>query len=73
MLVLSKNFTHSYELYPQIAEDYERVFRVLKSLPCDFFLILYPYLLSVALALVPAATLPPAISLERLVHLFRRH
>ena len=24
--------------YPQIAEDYERMFRVLKSLPCDFFL-----------------------------------
>ena len=25
-------------LYPQIAADYERMFRVLKSLPCDFFL-----------------------------------
>lgn len=25
-------------LYPHIAEDYERMFRVLKSLPCDFFL-----------------------------------
>jgi metallo-beta-lactamase class B len=25
-------------LYPRIAEDYERTFRVLKSLPCDFFL-----------------------------------
>jgi metallo-beta-lactamase class B len=25
-------------LYPQIAEDYERTFRVLKSLPCDVFL-----------------------------------
>ena len=25
-------------LYPQIAEDYERTFRVLKSLPCDYFL-----------------------------------
>ena len=25
-------------LYLQIAEDYERTFRVLKSLPCDFFL-----------------------------------
>jgi metallo-beta-lactamase class B len=25
-------------LYPQIAEDYARTFRVLKSLPCDFFL-----------------------------------
>ena len=24
--------------YPQIAEDYERMFRVLKSLPCDIFL-----------------------------------
>jgi metallo-beta-lactamase class B len=26
------------ELYPQIADDYERTFRVLKSLPCDYFL-----------------------------------
>jgi metallo-beta-lactamase class B len=26
------------ESYPQIAEDYERMFRVLKSLPCDLFL-----------------------------------
>ncbi len=25
-------------LYPQIAEDYKRMFRVLKSLPCDYFL-----------------------------------
>ena len=25
-------------LYPQIAEDYERTYRVLESLPCDFFL-----------------------------------
>jgi metallo-beta-lactamase class B len=25
-------------LYPGIAEDYERTFRVLKSLPCDYFL-----------------------------------
>ena len=25
-------------LYPQIASDYERMFRVLKSLPCDIFL-----------------------------------
>ncbi len=25
-------------LYPQIAQDYERTFRVLKSLPCDVFL-----------------------------------
>jgi len=26
------------ELYPQIADDYERMFRVMKSLPCDVFL-----------------------------------
>jgi metallo-beta-lactamase class B len=26
------------DLYPQIAQDYERMFRVLKSLPCDVFL-----------------------------------
>jgi metallo-beta-lactamase class B len=25
-------------LYPQIASEYERMFRVLKSLPCDVFL-----------------------------------
>jgi metallo-beta-lactamase class B len=25
-------------LYPRIAEDYERTFRVLNSLPCDYFL-----------------------------------
>src|SRR5260370_23251969 len=25
-------------LYPRIAEDYERMFRVLNSLPCDYFL-----------------------------------
>jgi metallo-beta-lactamase class B len=24
--------------YPQIARDYERTFRILKSLPCDVFL-----------------------------------
>jgi metallo-beta-lactamase class B len=24
--------------YPQIAEDYERTWRVLKALPCDIFL-----------------------------------
>lgn len=24
--------------YPQIAQDYERTFRVLKALPCDVFL-----------------------------------
>ena len=26
------------DLYPQIAQDYERMFRALKSLPCDIFL-----------------------------------
>jgi metallo-beta-lactamase class B len=26
------------ELYPKIAEDYERMFRVLRALPCDIFL-----------------------------------
>ena len=26
------------ELYPKIAEDYERMFKVLKALPCDLFL-----------------------------------
>jgi metallo-beta-lactamase class B len=26
------------QLYPRIAEDYQRMFRVLKSLPCDLFL-----------------------------------
>ena len=26
------------QLYPNIVEDYERTFRVLKSLPCDYFL-----------------------------------
>jgi metallo-beta-lactamase class B len=26
------------KLYPQIADDYEKMFRVLASLPCDFFL-----------------------------------
>ena len=25
-------------IYPQIAADYEKMFRVLKSLPCDIFL-----------------------------------
>ncbi len=30
-------FVHN-EKYPQIAEDYEHMFRVLKSLPCDIFL-----------------------------------
>jgi metallo-beta-lactamase class B len=28
----------SNEVYPQIAEDYERTWRILKSLPCDIFL-----------------------------------
>jgi metallo-beta-lactamase class B len=26
------------EVYPRITEDYEKTFRVLKSLPCDIFL-----------------------------------
>ena len=26
------------ELYPEIAQDYQRMFRVLRALPCDFFL-----------------------------------
>jgi metallo-beta-lactamase class B len=26
------------ELYPRIAEDYQKTFRVLAALPCDFFL-----------------------------------
>jgi metallo-beta-lactamase class B len=39
----SPNVNPGYKLvnntaYPQIAEDYERMFRVLKSLPCDIFL-----------------------------------
>jgi metallo-beta-lactamase class B len=39
----SPNVNAGYKLvdntaYPQIAEDYERMWRVLKSLPCDIFL-----------------------------------
>ena len=43
VIVGSPNVNPGYKLvantvYPQIAEDYERTFRVLKSLPCDYFL-----------------------------------
>jgi metallo-beta-lactamase class B len=43
VIVGSPNVNPGYKLvgnglYPQIAEDYEKTFRVLKSLPCDFFL-----------------------------------
>jgi metallo-beta-lactamase class B len=43
VIVGSPNINPGYKLvdnklYPQIAEDYEKGFRVLKSLPCDFFL-----------------------------------
>ena len=43
MIVGSPNVNPGYRLvnnkaYPQIADDYERTFRVLKSLPCDLFL-----------------------------------
>jgi metallo-beta-lactamase class B len=43
VIVGSPNVNEGYvlvnnKLYPQIAEDYERMFRVLKSLPCDVFL-----------------------------------
>jgi metallo-beta-lactamase class B len=43
VIVGSPNVNPGYELvsnraYPQIAEDYERMWRVLKSLPCDIFL-----------------------------------
>ena len=43
VVVGSPNVNPGYKLvgndrYPQIAEDYERMFRVLKSLPCDVFL-----------------------------------
>ena len=43
VIVGSPNVNPGYKLvknaaYPQIAEDYERTFRVLKSLPCDLFL-----------------------------------
>ncbi|HKF52716.1 MAG TPA: subclass B3 metallo-beta-lactamase [Candidatus Acidoferrales bacterium] len=43
VIVGSPNVNPGYKLvnnaaYPQIAEDYERMFRVLNSLPCDIFL-----------------------------------
>lgn len=43
VIVGSPNVNPGYQLvnnarYPQIAADYERMFRVLKSLPCDIFL-----------------------------------
>src|SRR5947199_6859918 len=43
VIVGSPNVNDGYKLvgntlYPQIAEDYERTFRVLASLPCDYFL-----------------------------------
>ena len=43
MIVGSPNVNPGYKLvnnaaYPQIAADFERTFRVLKSLPCDVFL-----------------------------------
>jgi metallo-beta-lactamase class B len=43
VIVGSPNVNPGYKLvgnaaYPQIAEDYERMWRVLKSLPCDLFL-----------------------------------
>jgi len=43
VIIGSPNVNPGYKLihndnYPQIAEDYERVWRVLKSLPCDIFL-----------------------------------
>jgi metallo-beta-lactamase class B len=43
VIVGSPNINPGYKLvgktvYPQIAEDYERMWRVLKSLPCDIFL-----------------------------------
>ena len=43
VIVGSPNVNPGYKLvnnplYPQIALDYERMFRVLKSLPCDVFL-----------------------------------
>ena len=43
MIVGSPNVNAGYQLvnnaaYPQIAADYEKMFRVLKSLPCDIFL-----------------------------------
>jgi metallo-beta-lactamase class B len=43
VIVGSPNVNPGYKLvnntqYPQIAQDYERTFRVLKALPCDIFL-----------------------------------
>jgi metallo-beta-lactamase class B len=43
VIIGSPNVNPGYKLvrnaaYPRIAEDYERTFRVLKSLPCDYFL-----------------------------------
>lgn len=43
VIIGSPNVNDGYKLvnnalYPQIASDYERMFRVLKSLPCDIFL-----------------------------------
>jgi metallo-beta-lactamase class B len=43
MIVGSPNVNPGYKLvgnaqYPQIAQDYEKTFRVLKALPCDVFL-----------------------------------
>ena len=43
VIIGSPNVNPGYRLvnnaaYPQIAEDYEKTFRVLKSLPCDIFL-----------------------------------
>ena len=43
VIIGSPNVNAGYKLvnnapYPQIAEDYERMWRVLKSLPCDVFL-----------------------------------
>ena len=43
VIVGSPNVNPGYKLvkntaYPQIAEDYERMWRVLKALPCDIFL-----------------------------------
>jgi metallo-beta-lactamase class B len=43
VIVGSPNVNPGYQLvnnaaYPQIAQDYEQTFRVLKALPCDIFL-----------------------------------
>jgi metallo-beta-lactamase class B len=43
VIIGSPNVNPSYKLvknaaYPRIAEDYDRMFRVLRSLPCDYFL-----------------------------------